>query len=41
VAVGNSGEREAAEALEQQTAPTCDDPVVKDHVTWAVGKLRG
>jgi epoxyqueuosine reductase len=41
VAIGNSCEREAADELEQQTAPTCDDPLVKDHVTWAVGKLRG
>jgi epoxyqueuosine reductase len=41
VAIGNSGDREAAAALERQTEPTCADPLVAEHVTWAVRKLRG
>ncbi len=41
VAIGNSGEPGAAEALEGQRADTCGDPLVVEHVTWAVEKLRG
>ena len=41
VALGNSGEREAADALERQDEPTCHDPLVAEHVAWAVEKLRG
>jgi epoxyqueuosine reductase len=41
VAIGNSGEPEAAEALESSQEPTCRDPLVREHVEWAVEKLRG
>jgi epoxyqueuosine reductase len=41
VAIGNSGEPEAAAALESHAEPTCRDPLVEEHVTWAVRKLRG
>jgi epoxyqueuosine reductase len=41
VAIGNSGDRSAVSALEQQAEPTCIDPLVAEHVTWAVEKLRG
>lgn len=41
VAVGNSGASEGAGLLEANDAPTCRDPLVADHVAWAVRKLRG
>ena len=41
VAIGNSGEPAAADALERQTEPTARDPMVAEHVQWAVAKLRG
>ena len=41
VAVGNSGVRAAAAPLEAHDTPTCRDPLVADHVAWAVEKLRG
>lgn len=41
VAIGNCGDSETAAALEGQTEPTCADPLVAEHVTWAVRKLRG
>jgi epoxyqueuosine reductase len=41
VSIGNSGDRDAAEALEVQHGGTCDDPLVREHVGWAVEKLRG
>ena len=41
VAIGNSGEVEAAAALREQTEPTCQDPLVAEHVAWAVEKLGG
>jgi epoxyqueuosine reductase len=41
VAIGNSGDAGAAELLESHEEPTCRDPLVAEHVTWAVGKLRG
>jgi epoxyqueuosine reductase len=41
VALGNSGDPAAASALEQQAEPTCREPLVIEHVTWAVEKLRG
>lgn len=41
VAIGNSGDRAAADALESHDEPTCRDPLVEEHVAWAVGKLRG
>ena len=41
VAIGNSGEPAAADALERQTEPTARDPMGAEHVQWAVAKLRG
>lgn len=41
VAIGNAGDPGAADALERQDDPTCRDPVVSEHVAWAVEKLRG
>jgi epoxyqueuosine reductase len=41
VALGNSGDPEAVTALEARHAPTCDDPLVDEHVRWAVETLRG
>jgi epoxyqueuosine reductase len=41
VALGNSGEPDAAAALESHAEPTCQDALVAEHVAWAVGKLRG
>ena len=41
VAIGNSGDADACEALQRQDDVTCRDPLVADHVTWAVEKLRG
>jgi epoxyqueuosine reductase len=41
VAIGNSGAPEDAGLLEANDAPTCRDPLVADHVAWAVRKLRG
>jgi hypothetical protein len=37
VALGNSGDAAAADAL---LAVPQDDPLVAEHVTWAVQKLR-
>jgi epoxyqueuosine reductase len=41
VAIGNSGDPAAADALQSHDEETCRDPVVAEHVTWAVEKLRG
>jgi epoxyqueuosine reductase len=41
VAIGNSGDVSAAEALAVAEQPTCGDPLVEEHVAWAVSKLRG
>ena len=41
VAIGNSGDQRAADVLERQTEETCRDEMVREHVTWAVEKLRG
>jgi epoxyqueuosine reductase len=41
VALGNSGEEAAADALESSNEPTCRDPLVEEHIGWAIGKLRG
>ena len=41
VAVGNSGAPDAAALLEAHDTPTSRDPLVADHVAWAVRKLRG
>jgi epoxyqueuosine reductase len=41
VAIGNTGDSGAIAALESRHAPTCDDPLVEEHVRWAVEILRG
>ena len=41
VAIGNSGQKEAAGALETCREPSCQDPMVSEHIRWAVTKLRG
>lgn len=41
VALGNSGDVESAGALEGHAEETCRDEIVKEHVRWAVEKLRG
>lgn len=41
VAIGNSGNAHALAALTGQKEPTCADPLVAEHVAWAVDKLGG
>jgi epoxyqueuosine reductase len=41
VSIGNSGDPHAADALAQRSEETCADPLVREHVAWAVEKLRG
>ena len=41
VALGNSGDSSAIPALEARHAPTCEDPLVVEHVRWAVETLNG
>jgi epoxyqueuosine reductase len=41
VALGNSGDPEAEAALVNQREPTSVDPLVAQHVAWAIEKLRG
>jgi epoxyqueuosine reductase len=41
VAIGNSGDPAGASALLEHEEPTCGDPLVAEHVAWAVEKLRG
>jgi epoxyqueuosine reductase len=41
VAIGNTGGEGAAQALECHDAPTCRDPLVEEHIAWALGKLDG
>jgi epoxyqueuosine reductase len=41
VALGNSGDPEAVPALQAQGEPAARDPLVAEHVSWAVKKLRG
>jgi epoxyqueuosine reductase len=41
VAIGNSGDPAAADALRASREETCADPLVTEHVAWAVEKLRG
>jgi epoxyqueuosine reductase len=40
VAIGNSGDVRAAATLESHQAPSCADPLVADHIRWAIRKLR-
>ena len=39
VAIGNSGNPQAAAVLESHDEPLCRDPLVEDHVAWAIGRL--
>ena len=41
VSIGNSGESEAAIALESCAEDTAGDPLVREHVAWALEKIRG
>jgi epoxyqueuosine reductase len=41
VALGNSRDPAAVPALQQHAEPTCRDPLVEAHITWAVDKLGG
>jgi epoxyqueuosine reductase len=41
VAIGNTGDAAAAGDLMAQREPTCGEPLVAEHVGWAVEKLRG
>jgi len=41
VAIGNAGDPAAIEALTSRHAPTAGDPLVEEHVRWAVGVLGG
>jgi len=40
VAIGNSGDPAAAGALADCVEPTAQDPLVAEHVAWAIEKLR-
>jgi epoxyqueuosine reductase len=39
VAIGNSGDEAAVDALVSNRECTCGDPLVAEHVAWAVEKL--
>ena len=41
VAIGNSGDAAAAAALRDHREPTCAEPLVAEHVAWAIEKLDG
>jgi epoxyqueuosine reductase len=41
VAIGNCGDVAAADGLLQQQEETCAEPLVREHVNWAVERLRG
>ena len=41
VAIGNSGDPDAAAALQAPAEPTATDPLVAEHVAWALEKLGG
>jgi epoxyqueuosine reductase len=41
VAIGNSEDVGAVASLESSNEPSCKDPMVAEHVRWAVTKLRG
>jgi epoxyqueuosine reductase len=41
VALGNSANPDAIPALEAAPGPTCEDPLVSEHVRWAVEALDG
>jgi epoxyqueuosine reductase len=39
VAIGNSGDPGAAAVLEAHDEPLCRDPLVEEHIAWAIGRL--
>ncbi len=39
VAIGNTGDPQAAGILERHDEPLCRDPLVEEHVAWAIGRL--
>ena len=39
VAIGNSGDPAAAAVLEGSNEPLCRDPLVEEHIAWAIGRL--
>jgi epoxyqueuosine reductase len=39
VAIGNSGNPDATAVLESHDEPLCRDPLVEEHIAWAVGRL--
>ena len=39
VAIGNGGNPDAAAVLETHDDPLCRDPLVEEHIAWAVGRL--
>lgn len=41
VSIGNSGDSDATVALESCTDETASDPLVREHVAWALEQLRG
>jgi epoxyqueuosine reductase len=41
VAIGNTGDPDTAAVLEASDEPTARDPLVEEHVRWAVEKVRG
>lgn len=41
VAIGNTGDAAAADVLQSSHEATAGDPLVQEHVSWAVEKLRG
>jgi epoxyqueuosine reductase len=41
VAIGNSGDADAVRPLQECREPSCAEPLVAEHVAWAVEKLRG
>jgi epoxyqueuosine reductase len=41
VAIGNAGDPSAVDALRTQPDATCAEPLVAEHVAWAIGKLGG
>ena len=40
-AIGNAGDQGALAALTAEVDPTCQEPLVAEHVEWAVENLRG
>ena len=38
VAIGNSADPDAIRSLAEHDAPTCEDPLVREHIDWALGR---